>query len=337
MNNLDEKTGIWFVYDGECPMCNSTAQAIRMKEEYGSLHLIDARTINPDDALIKEINHRGLDLDEGMVIYNEGQFYHGKHALKFMAKHGTAKNGFTAICKALFWSKFISSLTYPWMRGTRNLLLRHRNVGRIDNLNLKDEPIFKSIFGDTWDSLPPVMHKHYANHPYSNDLTIAEGRLDVICAGPMKLMAPIMKLMGQIPPHNEENVPVTVRFQSDLTSKSFHFNRIFNFKKIKPYNFKSRMVQIKDNEVIEIMHFGLGWKMLYSWDGEKVILQHNGYAWLIFGHLIPLPLTLLMGKGYAEETPVDDDTFDMITHITHPWWGKIYQYKGQFKISKVSE
>ena len=38
-------------------------------------------------------------------------------------------------------------------------------------------------------------------------------------------------------------------------------------------------------------------------------------------------------KGYAEEIAVDDNTFHMNTHISHPWWGKVYEYKGRFKIT----
>ena len=82
------------------------------------------------------------------------------------------------------------------------------------------------------------------------------------------------------------------------------------------------------------MRFGFGWKMRYAWDGEKVVLSHKGYALQLFGHLIPLPLTILLGAGYAEEHPIDDNTFDMQTHITHPWWGKVYEYKGRFKIAE---
>ena len=194
------------------------------------------------------------------------------------------------------------------------------------------DPIFKSIFGDSWHNLPSVMKKHYANRPYTDDMTVVEGKLDVMCKQPLKFLAPLMKLMGQIPTYNEENVPVTVHFQSDKDTKAFYFNRTFNFKNTKSYAFKSLMVQIKGNEVIEIMRFGLGWKMLYLWNGEKVVLKHRGYALRLFGYFIPLPLTLLIGKGYAEEIAVDDKTFDMITHITHPLWGKIYEYKGRFKI-----
>jgi hypothetical protein len=39
-----------------------------------------------------------------------------------------------------------------------------------------------------------------------------------------------------------------------------------------------------------------------------------------------------MGAGYAEEHPIDDHSFDMQTHITHPWWGKVYEYKGRFEV-----
>ena len=52
---------------------------------------------------------------------------------------------------------------------------------------MSEEPIFKSIFGASWDELPSVMRKHYANRPYSDDITIVDGVLDVMCAGPIKM------------------------------------------------------------------------------------------------------------------------------------------------------
>ena len=42
------------------------------------------------------------------------------------------------------------------------------------------EPTFKSVFGASWDDLPPVMKQHYANQPYSNDEVTVEGTLDVV-------------------------------------------------------------------------------------------------------------------------------------------------------------
>lgn len=326
------KKDIYFIYDGECPLCNSTAHAFRIKKDYASLNLINARELS-NDPILTEINRRNLDLDEGMVIYAENEFYHGKEALKFMAKYGESTNAFTAVCKSLFWSDLTASITYPWMRGARNWFLKRNNTDRIDNLKLKDEPIFKSVFVECWNKLPSVFKKHYGNRPYTNDVTVVEGTLNVMCKPPLLWLAPIMKVMGQIPARNQNDVHTVVEFKSDRNSKSFHLNRVFYFKNKSPYSFQSRMIQIKGNQVIEIMRFRLGWKMIYEWDGEKIILRHNGYALNLFGHFIPVPLTLFMGKGYAEETAIDDNTFDMMTNITHPLWGKVYEYKGRFEIN----
>lgn len=201
-----------------------------------------------------------------------------------------------------------------------------------DNAHGTSKPIFQDIFGASWTDLPAVMKKHYANRPYSSDVTTVEGLLDVQCSGPIKYLAPLFWFMGGIPPHNEQQVPVTVTFESQQNNTCFYFNRIFNFKSRKSYCFKSRMVQTKNNEVIEIMRFGLGWKMSYAWQNNQVTLSHKGYVLHLFGYYIPLPLTFILGAGNAHETAIDDRTFDMSVAITHPWWGKIYQYQGRFKL-----
>lgn len=323
--------GIWFVYDGECPICCHAAKALRIKQAYGKLNLVNARE-SADIPLVQAINARGLDLDEGMVILADGKMYHGKDALKFMAQFGETRNGFMAFIKSLFWSKRLTQLMYPWLRGMRNWLLKRRRVGRIDNLNLKQSPTFASVFGSAWTELPPVFKKHYRNHPYSTETSSVKGQLDVVCKAPLLWFAPLLRLMGQIPAFNENGVPVRVDFKSDSNSKAFIFDRKFYFSSGKTYSFYSKMIPVKGNELVEIMRFGLGWRLRCIWDGEKVILAHRGYALSLFGHLIPLPLTYLLGAGNAWEYPIDDSTFDMEMSIVHPWWGKVYGYKGRFEV-----
>lgn len=203
----------------------------------------------------------------------------------------------------------------------------------IEKNNTGTAPIFKSILGESWDQLPTIMHKHYANRPYSDDITTVEGTLNVMCAGPIKWLSPLFQLMGSIPPVNEKNVPVTVEFASDKHTKEFHFKRVFHFKSRKPYSFKSRMIHTSGNEVIEIMRFGLGWKMQFLWENDCIKLKHKGYVLKLFGHFIPLPLTTFLGAGNAVETAIDDNSFEMCVDITHPWWGKIYGYKGCFHMA----
>lgn len=331
MNDPFGKDGIWFVYDGECPLCRSAALALKIKQEYGELHLINARD-NAEAALIEAINKQGLDLDEGMVIFTQDNYYHGKEALKFMARYSEANNLHNLFYKSLCWSDRLASIIYPWLRGLRNLLLKRNDTIQIDNLNHKKSPTFKNIFGEAWDQLPPVMQKHYANHPYSNDRTTVEGVLDIICRGPMRLCAPLLWLIGGVPPINEKQVSVTVHFDSDINSKAFAFNRTFYFKNRTPYQFRSSMIPISGNELVEVMKFNICWRMHYSWEDNRVKLKHKGYAFKLFGYFIPLPITFILGRGDAEEIAVDDDTFDMNVSMTHPLWGHMYEYKGRFKI-----
>jgi predicted DCC family thiol-disulfide oxidoreductase YuxK len=131
MDNFN--SGVWFVYDGECPICNYAAHAFRIKKKYGELHLLNARA-GSDHEILQEINRRRFDLDAGMVIVAGGKFYHGKTALQFMAQFGDEQGCFNRINTLLFRSSAISSLMYPWMRGARNVLIRIRRKGLIDNL-----------------------------------------------------------------------------------------------------------------------------------------------------------------------------------------------------------
>lgn len=79
--------------------------------------------------------------------------------------------------------------------------------------------------------------------------------------------------------------------------------------------------------------FGICWRMNYLWEDNKVILRHKAYALKTFNHFIPLPVTWLLGRGDAEEWAIDDNTFAMRATITHPLPGKVYEYKGRFKVS----
>jgi hypothetical protein len=51
---------------------------------------------------------------------------------------------------------------------------------------------------------------------------------------------------------------------------------------------------------------------------------------------LPIPASFIIGKGYAEEMPLSDDTFSMWTHAKHPLFGKTFAYAGEFKIVEVS-
>lgn len=325
---------VWFVYDGDCPLCTAAANALQIRQSVGALHLVNAR----DDAghpLMREVNRLGFDLDEGMVLKYRGAHYHGEDALHMMALLGGPHGWLNRINALLFRSKTIARLCYPAMRATRNALLRLGGVKKIRNLQNDTagrEPIFKAVFGDDWDRLPKVMHDHYAVRPWSNDTVIVKGALDVTVSPFMGLLS---RLSGLLVSRSGKDVPVTVIFRSGEDSADFSFDRIFHYPD-GDRHFRSRMAPIGGNELVEFMGFGIGWKVAYGWDGTKVTLSHRGYVWRILGMDVPVPLALLIGRGEAEEVPLSQDEFSMWTHAKHPWFGAGFAYAGTFKVTEVS-
>ena len=76
MVDLSISEGVWLFYDGKCPICSSVADYLRIKKQYGSLNLVDARDpLNYE--LVRSVNEQGFDLDEGVVIVHDGCFLHG--------------------------------------------------------------------------------------------------------------------------------------------------------------------------------------------------------------------------------------------------------------------
>lgn len=193
-------------------------------------------------------------------------------------------------------------------------------------------PIFQSIFAAQWEKLPPVMHKHYSNRPYCNDVVTVKGKMDVEFGWLVKLLSPFLRIFGALVPYQGNDIPVTVHFRSEPDSASYCLDRTFYFPDKMPYVFYSKMVSVKDDIIIEFMKYGIGWKHRFYYHDDKVILEHRGYVLKIFDKLIPIPLGLLLGRGYADEEALDDNCFRMKMNITHPVFGKMYEYRGRFEV-----
>ena len=325
---------MWFVYDGECPICSYAAHALRIKRSVGDLVLINARD-QPGHPLVREVTQAGLDLDDGMVLKLHGELYHGDDALHMMALLGSKSGWFNRANVILFRSRRIARLCYPAMRAGRNLLLRLNDVDKIANLvpEQPGEPIFKQILGEKWHTLPTVMQDHYAVRPYSTDRVTVRGTLNVAVS---PLAALLARTTGMLIAQSGEDVPVTVTFRSGPTTAAFRFDREFFFPGEKPVHFRSRMEWVNDNILIEFMRFGIGWKFAFDWRDGKITLDHRGYVWRLFGLTLPIPGELLLGKGEAEETPLTDNSFAMWTHTTHRLFGKMFGYAGTFEVTEAS-
>lgn len=122
---------VWLIYDGDCPICRPTANALKIRNAVGTLHLVNAREPHP---ILQEIKNAGLNLDEGMVVKFKNTLYHGADAQHVLAMIGTNSDRFNRMNVLLFRSKYLAKLIYPVMRSIRNLMIKIKGIEKLDNL-----------------------------------------------------------------------------------------------------------------------------------------------------------------------------------------------------------
>ncbi len=108
------------VYDGECPMCDAYIKCLRLRRVCGSVLLIDARKISPDQ------NHwvpNTVSLDEGILVWIGESFYHGADAIHVLALLTSETFWFNRLNYLVFQSERLSRLIYPTLRLGRRTLL----------------------------------------------------------------------------------------------------------------------------------------------------------------------------------------------------------------------
>lgn len=324
MTQADKKT-LYLIYDDECPLCRSSAHALNIKKAVGNLVLINARESHP---LVKAAYERGFDPDRGIIVIYNGHYYFGADASHFLAMLNSPHGFINKITANLFRIHFFATIFYPVIKFFRRFFITMKGVGPVkENKGL---PLFADVFGDDWSKLSPFMQKRFGNRPYSNDVAIVNGTMTIKSSRWMKLLKPFLMLSGALVQQDGENIPVTVKFKSELNSAKYWLDREFKFNP--PLRFKSYMMHVKKNIMVEYMRFNIGWRIKFSVNGNEVLMSHHGYVLRFFNLLIPVPVALLIGKCTAIERQISDNSFFMEMSLDHFLFGKIYEYKGVFKL-----
>jgi predicted DCC family thiol-disulfide oxidoreductase YuxK len=104
-------------YDGECPFCRSYVEYARLKERFGDVSLVDARTA-PEKAA--EFLAKGLDIDEGFIVEADGHLYHGAEAMRLIhAELAPKSTGLSRLADDGMLQRL-----YPVLVAGRNLTLK---------------------------------------------------------------------------------------------------------------------------------------------------------------------------------------------------------------------
>jgi predicted DCC family thiol-disulfide oxidoreductase YuxK len=120
----------WLLYDGDCPFCSSYVKLVKLRESIGPLTLADARE-HAD--LVSEVRRQGFEVDSGMVLKLDGQYYHGADCIHALAMLTTTSGWFNRLNRTLFRSRTLSKIAYPVLRAGRNATLRVLGRRRVEH------------------------------------------------------------------------------------------------------------------------------------------------------------------------------------------------------------
>ena len=109
------------LYDGECPFCSAYVKLLRLRDAVGAITLVDARQGGP---LVDEIVDAKMNLNQGMVLKLNGQYYQGADCINMLALLSTPSSAFNRLNAAIFRSKTMSRWLYPILRLGRAGVLR---------------------------------------------------------------------------------------------------------------------------------------------------------------------------------------------------------------------
>ncbi|MCP4700382.1 MAG: DUF4166 domain-containing protein [Gammaproteobacteria bacterium] len=195
-----------------------------------------------------------------------------------------------------------------------------------------NEPLLKQVLGAEWDSLAPVIKKHYSLKPFAADTIHMKGVMEHIKHAMIAKLFILPGLMlGALIPYQGRKVPAEVYNWTEKDSAAFHWKRSFMFPgRKKPFLFRSYMHRFGNDQIIEYVRFGIGIKLQTTASNGGVVFKDNGYVWKLGAVFIPLPVNMLLGKAQVEEMPLSATEFHMKMEIKHPIFGKTFQYEGRF-------
>ena len=112
--------GVAVVYDGECPFCSRYVAMVRLREAFGEVRLVDARSDEPHARRARAL----FDMDEGMAALIGGQWYHGADCMNVLALASGPSGAANRAVAAVFADPRRAARLYPFLRAGRNAALR---------------------------------------------------------------------------------------------------------------------------------------------------------------------------------------------------------------------
>ncbi len=184
--------------------------------------------------------------------------------------------------------------------------------------------LMQHALGDEWSKLPPALQTHY-----HFGATTDTGYMDIEYPRFMQFYLNVLRLLGGLVNRRGLQVPTVV--EKHAVNEKQYWRRTITYPDGKVIKFDSFWVPAGKNQVIEYINPILGLAMsVRVKDGQ---LHYHGIKFVakLGSTVLPIPEWLVLGHTTIVEKAVDDTHFAMDFRITHPLFGQVFRYSGEFE------
>lgn len=187
--------------------------------------------------------------------------------------------------------------------------------------------LMQRALGNDWDKLPTALQAHY-----QFGTTTDTGHMDIEYPGFMHPYLSVLRLFGALINRCGRRVPTVVK--KSVVGERQYWRRTITYPDGKTVHFNSFWVYAGSNQLIEFVNPVLGLQMAaYVEDGR---LHYKGVRFVakLGPVLLPIPEWLVLGHTTIVEAAVDDTHFAMDFRLTHPLFGQVFRYSGEFEAAQ---
>lgn len=184
--------------------------------------------------------------------------------------------------------------------------------------------LMQIALGADWDKLPPALQTHYRFGK-----TTDRGHMNVEYPRFMQPYLSLLHLLGALINRNGTQIPTVV--EKSVENERQCWRRTITYPDGQVVHFNSFWVSAGGNQMIEFVNPVLGLQMSVQVEDGK--LHYGGVRFVAkLGRLLlPIPEWLVLGHTTIVEEALDETHFAMDFRLTHPVFGLVFRYAGEFE------
>lgn len=188
----------------------------------------------------------------------------------------------------------------------------------------------QTALGASWQQLPPALQTHYGEG-HTRDV----GALDIEFPRWMQPWLSLLHMVGALVPRRGKAVETVV--DKTVIGERQLWKRVIRFADGQEIRFNSHWESAPAGTLIEYVNPLLGLQMRPEVIADRLHYQGVRFVIRLGRWRLPIPEWLVLGHTSIVEEAIDSERFRMDFRLTHPLFGEVFRYAGEFRAMRVGE